>query len=92
MDYIDKLDTENKTIKQLINSIKNGQKKLIIFAGAGTSALCGLPLWNSFAKKLVEDCYNDNYLDYKVKNDYLASIGNDSKMLISLIFNIYEKK
>ena len=91
MDYIDKLDTENKTIKQLINSIKNGQKKLIIFAGAGTSALCGLPLWNSFAKKLVEDCYNDNYLDYKVKNDYLSSIGNDSKMLISLIFNIYEK-
>lgn len=92
MDYKEKFDLENKNIRELINSIKIENKRLIIFAGAGISALCGLPLWGEFARRLVKDCFHDGYISYHDAEDYSALIGNNSKMLITLIYNIYKSK
>lgn len=92
MDYKEKFDLENKNIRELINSIKIENKRLVIFAGAGISALCGLPLWGEFARRLVKDCFHDGYISYHDAEDYSALIGNNSKMLITLIYNIYKSK
>ncbi len=92
MDYKKRFDLENKNIRELIDSIKIENKRLVIFAGAGISALCGLPLWGEFARRLVKDCLHDGYISYHDAEDYSALIGNNSKMLITLIYNIYKSK
>ena len=62
----------------------------IIFAGAGVSKLCGLPLWNELANKLLEKCYNDELISFFDKNDLSKNVGND-KMLISIIHSKYQE-
>lgn len=92
MDYKDRIDENNENIKMLLESINIKNRKLVIFAGAGVSALCGLPLWNNFARKLVDDCFEDNYISYYEKEEYYSQVIKDSKLSITLIYNIYSKK
>ena len=93
MDFEDKIELNNPNIKRLIESIKYDKYPLVIFAGAGVSKLFGLPLWNDFAKALLEDCFKDMLVDeYQIKEDYKRSVGGDSKMLITLVYNIYSRK
>ncbi len=91
LDFETKIDNRNPNIKKLIDSIKIDKKHLVIFAGAGVSKLFGLPLWNDFAYRLLEDCFNDKLIDYQTKEDYRSSVGKDAKMLITIVFNVYEQ-
>lgn len=93
MDYDEDFNVESKeNLNQLINEIKHYRKKLVIFAGAGVSALCGLPLWCDFASMLVNDCYIDHYIDYKTKCEFSDVARRDAKLAITLINTIYKNK
>lgn len=89
LDYLDTFDTKNENIKKLIESIDN--KGLVIFAGAGISKLCGLPLWNDFACQLLYKCYQDKLLSFFEMNDLKNTLSSDSKMLISIVFDKYKE-
>ncbi len=60
MDYTDKIDFKVGNVNKLINLLIDKNKKLIIFVGSGISKLCGLPLWNELAEKLVDDFFEKN--------------------------------
>ncbi len=60
MDYTDKIDFKVGNVNKLINLLIDKNKKLIIFVGSGISKLCGLPLWNELAEKLVDDFFGKN--------------------------------
>lgn len=92
MDFDKELNTQNANIKMLLDSIRISKRRLVIFAGAGVSALFGLPLWNNFSRMLLDACYSDGYISYHDKENFLSSVGSDSKMLITLVYNIYEEK
>ena len=53
-------------------------KKLVLFVGAGISKLCGYPLWNDLADKLIDyfrdkKCYDYQYVD-AIKNGNYSPI------------------
>ena len=92
MDYKNKFNKNKKNIQMLMESINEKNRKLVIFAGAGVSALCGLPLWNSFARRLIDDCLGDGFISYYEKEEYYSQVVKDSKLAITLIYNIYKSK
>ena len=98
IDYDGKLGSDGKLIKKLndnehiksfINCIDES-KGFIIFAGAGLSKLCGLPLWGEFANKLLEQCCKDKLISFFEKEDLKKHVNND-KMLISIVYSKYQE-
>ena len=98
IDYDGKLDSDgelekkfsdNEHIKTFINCIDES-KGFVIFAGAGLSKLCGLPLWGEFANKLLEQCYKDKLISFFEKEDLKKHVNND-KMLISIVHSKYQE-
>jgi hypothetical protein len=73
---------------QIIEAAKTG--RLVIFVGAGVSALLGLPLWNEFANKRLDFIYKKGYINFRTKNE-LAKL-RDSKKVLSICDNIIKDK
>ncbi|MCA0385295.1 MAG: SIR2 family protein [Firmicutes bacterium] len=63
---------------QIIEAAKTG--RLVIFVGAGVSALIGLPLWSGFAHKRLEFVYKKGFINFRTKNE-LAKLGDPKKVL-----------
>ena len=61
MDNKKSIEKIPKIRQEIIDAIN--QNKLVLFIGAGVSALTGLPLWNSLAKEFIDICEKD--ADYR---------------------------
>ncbi len=57
--------------REIINAIDN--HNLLIFVGAGLSALFGYPLWSEFGKKLLDHCVELEAIERSEKNVILNS-------------------
>ncbi len=64
--------------------------KLAFFLGAGVSNLIGCPDWTQLTNKLIECCYKENLIDFKLKEDLLKL--RDNKKKISICKHILENK
>ena len=82
--------TNEVFIKRIMNAINSNS--LILFAGAGVSKLCDLPLWGELADKLLRKCASDekcnfNFCDYeKIKKRI-----NDPRELVSIAYHIMKR-
>lgn len=64
--------------------------KLAIFLGAGISKLIGCADWTQLANSLIDDCYKEELIDFKLKEDILNL--RDNKKKISICKYILEGK
>ena len=71
---------------EIINAAKTG--RLVIFTGAGVSALVGLPLWSGFANKRLDYVFDKGLINFRVKNE-LSKLG-DPKKILSICDTIVE--
>ncbi len=76
-------------IKQEIIEAKDNHT-LAIFIGAGVSRIMGCPSWESFAKELIDICYQQGHIKYKEKDKLLSY--QDNKKIISICFNILKNR
>lgn len=74
---------------EIINAIDN--QKLVIFTGAGLSALFKFPLWKDFANTLVEECVKHKAMSLSEK-DYLKNSQFSSMQIITISYNKLCKK
>lgn len=93
---VDKLDKIEPIPEPILKECLKDKSNLIIFVGAGISCLCGYPLWDELANKLLYKCKNKyggltnseieiikkNY-DAVGKITYISSISNNIDFLIS---------
>lgn len=74
--------------KEILEAINN--KKLIIFIGAGVSALTGLPLWNQLADKLVKNSIEEKCISFNDAEIVFSKI-QDAKQKISIVYELFDK-
>ena len=72
-------------IKQAINN-----RSLVIFVGAGASAQVGMPLWNTLADNILDECYNNGYIN-DGDRDLLKTKLTDNKEKLSVAFKYFEQ-
>lgn len=72
---------------ELIRAIESGT--LIIFIGAGISALYGYPIWNELAKKLLNNCERDGKIT-KSQKAVLLSEAYDAMKQVTIACNKYD--
>jgi hypothetical protein len=65
------------------------EERLAIFVGAGVSRLAGLPQWVDLARALIESCREESLLTYS-EEQLILSNTSDSKMLITMAYNIFK--
>jgi len=81
----------DKFIKQIIDAVSNN--RLIIFAGAGISKLCGLPLWGELAHNLLLKCVQSKNSSFEYKDlELLENRETDSRKKITIAKNIMVKQ
>lgn len=81
---------ENKLIMQAIPELKNypgiiraaKEGTLVFFIGAGVSKIYGLPGWDQFARKELEQLFESGLIDYQTKEKLLQS--GDAKKILTL--------
>lgn len=78
-----------KIPNEIIDAIDD--HRLIIFTGAGLSALFGYPLWRKFALDLVNECCSKNILSLSEK-EYLDNSSLTSMQIITIAYNRLLKK
>lgn len=86
---------EKRTIKSIPKISKEiidafNEQKLVLFIGAGVSALTGLPLWGELANLLAKTCIERGCISYK-DSEIIFSKINDSKQKISVVFELFKK-
>lgn len=72
--------------QEIISAIEKGE--LILFVGAGVSAIAGLPLWSTLANSLIRSCKDLGYIGEQDCDLILTKIS-DPKKLISIAFEKY---
>lgn len=72
--------------QEIISAIEKGE--LILFVGAGVSAIAGLPLWSTLANSLIRSCKDLGYISEQDCDLILTKIS-DPKKLISIAFEKY---
>lgn len=72
--------------QEIISAIEKGE--LILFVGAGISAIAGLPLWSTLANSLIRSCKDLGYISEQDCDLILTKIS-DPKKLISIAFEKY---
>ena len=72
--------------QEIISAIEKGE--LILFVGAGVSAVAGLPLWSTLANSLIRSCKDLGYISEQDCDLILTKIS-DPKKLISIAFEKY---
>lgn len=72
--------------QEIISAIEKGE--LILFVGAGVSAIAGLPLWSTLANSLIRSCKDLGYISEQDCDLILTKIS-DPKKLISISFEKY---
>lgn len=73
---------------EIVSAIETG--RLVIFIGAGVSAIAGLPLWNTLAKGLIQSCKEFQYINEE-ECDLILSKISDPKKLISIAYEKFKK-
>lgn len=73
---------------EIVSAIETG--RLVIFIGAGVSAIAGLPLWNTLAKGLIQSCKQFHYINEE-ESDLILSKISDPKKLISIAYEKFKK-
>ena len=73
---------------EIVSAIETGH--LVIFIGAGVSAIAGLPLWNTLARGLIQSCKQFQYINEE-ECDLILSKISDSKKLISIAYEKFNK-
>ncbi len=68
------------------------EEKLIIFVGAGLSALWGCKRWKDMAATLVETCYELNHIDYWTRENLLLKYSAYPRKLITIAQKILGEK
>lgn len=66
------------------------ERKLVLFLGAGVSALTGLPLWNELANNLAKKCISENCITYGDAEIVFSKI-TDTKQKISVIYGLFSQ-
>ena len=74
---------------EIISAIENGN--LVIFVGAGVSAIAGLPLWKTFAQNLIRSCRQLKYINEE-ECDLILSKITEPKKLISIAYEKFKKE
>lgn len=74
---------------EIVSAIETG--RMVIFIGAGVSAIAGLPLWNSLAKGLIHACKQFHYINEE-ESDLILSKISDPKKLISIAYEKFKKE
>lgn len=67
-------------------------QKLIIFVGAGLSALWGCKRWKEMAIALIESCFSRGAIDYWVRENLLNRYSSSPRKLITIAKNILADK
>ena len=88
----DRNNPNKTTLPELPDEIREAVNKgnLVVFIGAGVSALVGCKRWPDLAKNLAEECFKKGIINYsekeQLKNDYdhlkvifLSRIGKSIK-------------
>lgn len=75
-----------KLRKEIIDAVNN--RKLVLFLGAGVSALTGLPLWNELANNLAKKCISENCITYSDAEIVFSKI-TDTKQKISVVYELF---
>lgn len=73
---------------EIIDAVNNN--KLILFLGAGVSALTELPLWNELADDLKYECIKEGCISLKDADITFSKIS-DAKQKISIIFALFKE-
>ena len=76
-------------VNSIISAIN--EKKLVLFVGAGFSKLCGLPLWNDLANRLIDKCISDEEIKLNYADRNLITKDKDSKMLITIAYYLHQE-
>lgn len=76
-------------VNSIISAIN--EKKLVLFVGAGFSKLCGLPLWNDLANRLIDKCISDEDIKLNYADRNLITKDKDSKMLITIAYYLHQE-
>lgn len=63
-------------------------EKLVIFVGAGISALWGCKRWKDMATALIDSCYERGSIDYWVRETLLTKYSSAPRKLITIAKNI----
>ncbi len=58
--------------------------KLILFVGAGVSALWGVKRWQDMAETLIENCFDDGLITYWNRKILLEKYGHNPRKLITI--------
>lgn len=66
--------------------------KLIIFVGAGLSALLGCKRWKDMAISLLDECYIQGHINYWMREVFLARYSSSPRKLITIARNILGEK
>lgn len=66
--------------------------KLVIFVGAGVSALWGCSRWNEMAKALVCACYRIGEIDYFTKETLISKYAHNPRKLITYAKEVLRDK
>lgn len=77
-----------KLRKEILDAVND--RKLVLFLGAGVSALTGLPLWNELANNLAKKCISENCITYGDAEVVFSKI-TDTKQKISVIYELFDQ-
>jgi hypothetical protein len=67
-------------------------ERLIVFVGAGLSALWGCDRWKDMAFSLINSCYENGDIDYWIKNTLLTKYSTTPRKLITIAKGILGNK
>lgn len=79
-----------KAFPHILKAHKKG--KLVIFVGAGLSAIWGCNRWKDMAVSLVNSCFSNDDIDYWVREQLLIKHGSSPRKLITIVKSILEDK